>query len=162
MLHTLSIRDFVIVDTLELEFEAGFTVFSGETGAGKSILIDALALVLGERGDAGVVREGRPRADLSAEFTTGPAADSAAETWLQENELADYGRALLRRTIDASGRSKAWINGSPATLAQLRELGDHLVDIHGQHAHRLLLRSGVQRAMLDSQAHLTTQAAEVA
>ncbi len=162
MLHTLSIRDFVIVDTLELEFESGFTVFSGETGAGKSILIDALALVLGERGDAGMVREGRPRADISAEFATGPTDASAAETWLQENELADDGRALLRRTIDASGRSKAWINGSPATLAQLRELGDHLVDIHGQHAHQLLLRSGAQRVMLDSQAHLTTQAAEVA
>ncbi len=158
MLRTLSIRDFVIVDTLELEFESGFTVFSGETGAGKSILIDALALVLGERGDAGMVREGRPRADISAEFTS----DAAAEHWLQENELADDGRALLRRVIDASGRSKAWINGSPATFAQLRELGDHLVDIHGQHAHQLLLRSGAQRVMLDDQAHLSTQAVAVA
>ena len=158
MLRTLSIRDFVIVDTLELEFESGFTVFSGETGAGKSILIDALALVLGERGDAGMVREGRPRADISAEFTS----DTAAEHWLQENELADDGRALLRRVIDASGRSKAWINGSPATFAQLRELGDHLVDIHGQHAHQLLLRSGAQRVMLDDQAHVSTQAVQVA
>ncbi|MEO8937706.1 MAG: DNA repair protein RecN [Burkholderiaceae bacterium] len=168
MLHTLSIRDFVIVDTLELEFEAGFTVFSGETGAGKSILIDALALVLGERGDAGMVREGRPRADLSAAFTT----DAAAEAWLVRNEMSDAvdgaaeqpdrGQVLLRRTIDANGRSKAWINGASATLAQSRALGDHLVDIHGQHAHQLLLRAGAQREMLDAQGGLTGCAAEVA
>lgn len=166
MLHTLSIRDFVIVDALELEFEPGFTVFSGETGAGKSILIDALALLLGERADAGVVREGRPRADLSAAFSTA----AAAEDWLVENDMSDGddaggddsgGRVLLRRTIDASGRSKAWINGAPATLAQLRALGDHLVDIHGQHAHQLLLRAGAQRTMLDSQGGLADQAAAV-
>ena len=162
MLHTLSIRDFVIVDTLELEFDAGFTVFSGETGAGKSILIDALALVLGERGDANVVREGRPRADLNAEFTAG----AAARAWLVDNEMADDlaegdPRVLLRRTIDASGRSKAWINGTVATLAQLRALGDHLVDIHGQHAHQLLLRSGAQRAMLDQQGGLDDRAQAV-
>ena len=164
MLQTLSIRDFVIVDTLELEFDAGFTVFSGETGAGKSILIDALALVLGERGDAGVVREGRPRADLGAAFATGAAADA----WLVENEMSDAdgdaaanGQVLLRRTIDASGRSKGWINGAPATLAQLRALGDLLVDIHGQHAHQLLLRSGAQRAMLDAQSRLSASVGEV-
>ncbi len=161
MLLTLSIRDFVIVDALELEFDAGFTVFSGETGAGKSILIDALALVLGERGDAGVVREGRPRADLGASFATGATADA----WLIENEMGDgdvaSGQVLLRRTIDSSGRSKGWINGAPATLAQMRDLGDHLVDIHGQHAHQLLLRSGAQRAMLDAQAGLGAEAAAV-
>jgi DNA repair protein RecN (Recombination protein N) len=148
MLQTLSIRDFVIVDALELEFDDGFTVFSGETGAGKSILIDALALVLGERGDAGVVREGRPRADLAATFT----ADADTIAWLAANDMADGdGALLLRRTIDAGGRSKAWINGTSATLAQLRELGDRLVDIHGQHAHQLLLRAGAQRALLDAQ-----------
>ena len=162
MLHSLSIRDFVIVDALELAFDAGFTVFSGETGAGKSILIDALALVLGERGDAGVVREGRPRADLGATFTV----DAAAAAWIAENDMADAdaedGRVLLRRTIDSGGRSKAWINGIGATLAQLRALGDLLVDIHGQHAHQLLLRSGAQRSMLDEQGGLATCAAEVA
>ena len=162
MLQTLSIRDFVIVDVLELEFEAGFTVFSGETGAGKSILIDALALVLGERGDAGVVREGRPRADLSAGFTT----TRAVEAWLADHDMTngtdDAGDLLLRRTIDASGRSKGWINGTAATLAQLRELGDLLVDIHGQHAHQLLLRGGAQRAMLDAQAGLAPVVDEVA
>jgi DNA repair protein RecN (Recombination protein N) len=157
MLHTLTIRDFVIVDELELEFDSGFTVFSGETGAGKSILIDALALVLGERGDAGMVREGRPRADLSAAFT----ADAVAHAWLIDNEMGDdaeTGEVLLRRTIDSSGRSKAWINGASATLAQLRELGDRLVDIHGQHAHQLLLRSGAQRTMLDAQGGLVESA----
>jgi len=162
MLHTLTIRDFVIVDALELEFDAGFTVFSGETGAGKSILIDALALILGERGDAGVVREGRPRADLGAQFDVDP--DIGA--WLAEQEIdvdGDRGDlVLLRRTIDAGGRSKAWINGVPATLAQLRELGDKLVDIHGQHAHQLLLRSGAQRTMLDTQGGHRTEVDAVA
>ncbi len=163
MLHALSLRDFVIVDRLELEFEAGFTVFSGETGAGKSILIDALALVLGERGDAGVVREGCARADLAATFAVG----TDGRTWLVDNEMVDEadteaGHALLRRTIDANGRSKAWINGAPATLQQLRALGDLLVDIHGQHAHQLLLRPGAQRAMLDAQGGLGDCADEVA
>ena len=161
MLQTLSIQDFVIVDALELEFESGFTVFSGETGAGKSILIDALALVLGERGDAGVVREGRPRADLSATFT----ADAEAEAWLLEHDMNgddEAGRVLVRRTIDAAGRSKAWVNGATATLAQLRDLGDRLVDIHGQHAHQLLLRAGAQRSMLDAQAGLGPCVADVA
>ena len=157
MLRSLTIRDFVIVDELELEFGSGLTVFSGETGAGKSILIDALALALGERGDASVVREGAVRADIAAEFTT----EDAAEAWLAANELGNDGSALLRRVIDAAGRSKAWINGAPATLAQLRELGDLLVDIHGQHAHQLLLRAGAQRNLLDAQAGLESDARAV-
>ncbi len=141
MLRSLSIRDFVIVDTLDLDFQSGFTVFTGETGAGKSILIDALALVLGERADAGVVREGAARASISATFSTHAALDA----WLEERELGgeedgDMRTVLLRRTVDASGRSKAFINGAAATLAQLREVGDQLVDIHGQHAHQQLLR----------------------
>ena len=158
MLASLSIRDFVIVDQLELEFGAGFTVFSGETGAGKSILIDALALALGERADASVVREGASRADIAAEFVT----DEAAEAWLAARDLASDQVALLRRSVDSSGRSKAWINGTPATLAQLRELGDLLVDIHGQHAHQLLLRAGAQRQLLDAQAGLEADARAVA
>ncbi|QQX85440.1 DNA repair protein RecN [Cupriavidus necator] len=163
MLRSLSIRDFVIVDTLDLDFTTGFTVFTGETGAGKSILIDALALVLGERADAGVVREGAPRASVSATFSTHPALDA----WLAERELnseAEDGVAtvLLRRTVDAGGRSKAFINGAAATLAQLREVGDQLVDIHGQHAHQLLLRPDAQRLLFDAHAGLTQQAGAVA
>lgn len=163
MLRSLSIRDFVIVDTLDLDFTSGFTVFTGETGAGKSILIDALALVLGERADAGVVREGAPRASVGATFSTHPALDA----WLAERELngdAEDGvhSVLLRRTVDAGGRSKAFINGAAATLAQLREVGDQLVDIHGQHAHQLLLRPDAQRLLFDAHAGLTQQAGAVA
>jgi DNA repair protein RecN (Recombination protein N) len=149
MLRTLSIRDFVIVDSIELEFSAGFTVFTGETGAGKSILIDALTLALGGRGDASVVREGAPKADITADFALTP----QALAWLAENEFAnDEGGALLRRVIDNAGRSKAFINGIAATAGQLRELGDLLVDIHGQHAHQSLLKTDAQRELLDNQA----------
>jgi DNA repair protein RecN (Recombination protein N) len=149
MLRTLSIRDFVIVDSIELEFSAGFTVFTGETGAGKSILIDALTLALGGRGDASVVREGAPKADITADFALTP----QAQAWLAENEFADdEGGALLRRVIDNAGRSKAFINGIAATAGQLRELGDLLVDIHGQHAHQSLLKTDAQRELLDNQA----------
>src|SRR3954462_4802512 len=129
MLRTLTIRDFVIVDTIELEFSSGFSVLTGETGAGKSILIDALQLALGGRGEASMVREGAAKADITADFALTP----EARAWLEEHELAaDDGGALLRRVIDNAGRSKAYINGIAATAAQLRELGDMLVDIHGQ------------------------------
>ena len=149
MLHTLSIRDFVIVDTIELEFSAGFSVLTGETGAGKSILIDALTLALGGRGDASVVREGAAKADITADFSV----SEVAQAWLVANEFANEdGGALMRRVIDNAGRSKAYINGIAATAAQLRELGDMLVDIHGQHAHQSLLKSEAQRALLDGQA----------
>jgi DNA repair protein RecN (Recombination protein N) len=149
MLRTLSIRDFVIVDTIELEFSAGFSVFTGETGAGKSILIDALTLALGGRGDASVVREGAAKADITADFSVG----GPAGEWLASNEFAvEEGGALLRRVIDNAGRSKAYINGIAATAAQLRELGDMLVDIHGQHAHQSLMKTEAQRVLLDGQA----------
>lgn len=151
MLRTLSIRDFVIVDAIELEFSSGFSVFTGETGAGKSILIDALALALGGRGDASVVREGAAKADITAEFS----ASAELDAWLAENEFSnEEGGALLRRVIDNAGRSKAFINGIAATATQLRELGEQLVDIHGQHAHQSLLKQDMQRVLLDNQAGL--------
>jgi DNA repair protein RecN (Recombination protein N) len=149
MLLTLTIRDFVIVDRAELEFRRGFTVLTGETGAGKSILIDALAMVLGERGDPGVVRQGAERAEISAEFEIGAARD--LRRWLADNDLTgDADTCLVRRVIDTGGRSRAFINGRGVTLAQLREAGEHLVDIHGQHEHQSLLRAATQRALLDA------------
>ncbi|MDR1423377.1 MAG: AAA family ATPase, partial [Azoarcus sp.] len=161
MLHRLSIRDFVIVDRLELEFASGFGTLTGETGAGKSILLDALSLALGERADAGVVRGGCDKADIAAEFDLPPGEDLAA--WLAGQELeAGDGALILRRVVDAGGRSRAWINGTPATLAQLRMLGQWLADIHGQHAHHALLRTEAQRALLDAHGGAADLAAEVA
>jgi DNA repair protein RecN (Recombination protein N) len=158
MLRTLAIRDFVIVDAIELELSAGFTVFTGETGAGKSILIDALALTLGGRGDASMVREGAQKADISAEFS----CNAETLTWLQNNDFASEDEQLLvRRVIDNAGRSKAYINGITATATQLRELGEFLVDIHGQHAHQSLLKSEAQRTLLDMQGGLQAHTAEV-
>jgi DNA repair protein RecN (Recombination protein N) len=160
MLRALSIRDFVIVDRLELDFAPGFTVLTGETGAGKSILIDALALVVGERGDAIVVRKDAERAEIGAEFD--PAARPAARRWLAENDLAgDDGACLLRRVIEASGRSRGYINGRPATLTQLREVGELLVDIHGQHEHQSVARAGAQRELLDAYGSLADAARQV-
>ena len=148
MLRRLSLRDFVIVTTLEVEFDGGFSVLTGETGAGKSILIDALQLALGSRGDAGVVREDSARAEIGAEFDTPP----SLQAWLDEAGFEPGEALLLRRTIDAQGKSRAWVNGSPATLAQLRAAADHLVDIHGQHAWQSLTRSPSVRALLDAYA----------
>ena len=161
MLRRLTIRDFVIVDRLDLEFAAGFGALTGETGAGKSILLDALGLALGGRGEAAMVRSGRERADVAAEFDL-PAGEGLA-AWLVEQELpADEGMLILRRTIDMGGRSRAWINGVAATLAQLRAAGEWLADIHGQHAHHALLRADAQRALLDAQAGAGALVAEVA
>ena len=129
-LRRITLRDFVIVQTLELDLSPGFTVLTGETGAGKSILIDALQLILGSRADAGVVREGAARADLSAEFD----CPAHAHPWLEEAGFETGELLLLRRTVDTQGKSRAWVNGTPATATQLRTLGDLLLDIHGQHA----------------------------
>ncbi|AJX32826.1 DNA repair protein RecN [Burkholderia oklahomensis] len=158
MLRHLSIRDFVIVAALDLEFDSGFSVFSGETGAGKSILIDALALALGERADASVVRAGCARADISAEFTP----HDRVVRWLDEHAFDADDTVMLRRVVDANGRSRAFINGTSATLAQLREVGEMLVDIHGQHAHQLLMRTDAQRELFDAHAGLVADAAAVA
>jgi DNA repair protein RecN (Recombination protein N) len=153
MLRRLTLRDVVIVSQLEVELQAGFSVLTGETGAGKSILIDALQLALGGRGDAGMVREGCARAEVTAEFDTPPALTG----WLDEAGF-DSGSdsLLLRRSIDAQGKSRAWINGSPATVGQLREAGEQLVDIHGQHAWQSLTRPAAVRALLDDQAGADT------
>src|SRR5258706_8256390 len=149
MLSTLSLRNFILVDQLELDLQPGFTVLTGETGAGKSILVDALSLVLGGRGDAGVVRAGAERAEISAEFDLKRLPD--VQGWLKANDLANDERTLLlRRIIDTQGRSRAYINGSAASLARLREAGEWLVDIHGQHAHQSLLRPDAPRALLDA------------
>ncbi len=161
MLKNLIIRDFVIVDTLELDFSAGFTALTGETGAGKSILIDALSLALGERGDAGMVRAGCEKADITAEFDI--SGMPQLQAWLREQEMeGDEGVCLLRRTLEASGRSRGFINGRSATVQQLREAGEHLIDIHGQHAHQSLLRTDAQRDLLDSQAGLNREVETVA
>ena len=161
MLRALNIRDFVIVDRMDLEFDDGFTVLTGETGAGKSILIDALAMVLGERGDAGIVRQGAGKSEISAEF--GIAGLAPLQRWLAGNDLAgDPDACLLRRVIDSGGRSRAFINGRAVTLAQLREAGEHLVDIHGQHEHQSVLRAPAQRGLLDAYAGLCDAADAVA
>jgi DNA repair protein RecN (Recombination protein N) len=160
MLCRLTIRDFVLVDRLELDFQAGFGTLTGETGAGKSILVDALAFALGDRADASLIRAGSERAEVNAEFDL--AAAPAAADWLRAHDLDAQGVLLLRRVLDANGRSRAYLNGSPVTVQQLREVAESLVDIHGQHAHQSLLRSEAQRALLDSHAALEPLLAEVA
>ncbi len=147
-LKRIALRDFVIVRELELELGTGFSVLTGETGAGKSILIDALQLALGARAEATVVREGAARADISAEFDL----PATLVPWLEEAGFAQEDSLLLRRSIDTQGKSRAWINGSPATATQLRELGEQLVDIHGQHAWQSLTRPEAVRALLDAYA----------
>jgi DNA repair protein RecN (Recombination protein N) len=159
MLLNLSIRDFAIVDRLELEFRPGFTALTGETGAGKSILIDALSLALGDRAGGEQVRAGAERADVTADFSIEIVPELGR--WLAEQALeGDANRLLLRRVVDRNGRSRSFINGHTATVTQLKEAGERLVDIHGQHAHQSLLRPEVQRAVLDAHAGLAALAGE--
>jgi DNA repair protein RecN (Recombination protein N) len=153
-LRSIMLRDFVIVQQLELELAEGFTALTGETGAGKSILIDALQLALGARADVGLVREGASRTEVCAEFDTPP----TLHAWLEENGFAVEEQILLRRTLDAQGKSRAWLNGTPATAAQLRAAGEYLLDIHGQHAWQSLTRPEAVRGLLDAYAGLSGQA----
>lgn len=155
MLTTLNLKDFVIVDQLSLDLSTGFTVLTGETGAGKSILIDAIQLIRGARADADMVRKGAERANIIAEFMP----SEEALRWLEINDLQDSSAStvLVRRSIDKNGRSRAWINGITVTLSQLKELGDTLVDIQGQHAHQLLLKTQNQLKLLDAYAENTAQ-----
>lgn len=160
MLQSLSIRDFIIVNQLDLEFQAGFTVLTGETGAGKSILIDALSLALGARGEGGVTRTGCDKAEISAIFSI--AHNLEAQEWLLDAELTnDAPELLLRRVMYADGRSRAFINGATVTVAQLKELGELLVDIYSQNAHHSLLKSATQRHVLDGFAELSALALQV-
>jgi DNA repair protein RecN (Recombination protein N) len=154
-LRRIVLRDFVIVQSLDLELDTGFGVLTGETGAGKSILIDALQLALGARADSGVVREGAARCEIAAEFDAPP----QIAPWLEEQGFAVEEALLLRRTVDTDGRSRAWINGSAATMAQLKTLADDLVDIHGQHAWQSLTRADAVRALLDGYAGIDATAA---
>lgn len=159
MLRHLSIKDFAVVRATELEFGAGMTVVSGETGAGKSLMVDALGFLSGLRADSGVVRHGAARAELSAEFA--PGDDAPARRWLRENELDDDEQCQLRRIIRADGGSRAWINGRPVTLSQLSELAGMLVEIHGQHEQQALLARPSQLALLDAYARNDAERAQV-
>src|SRR5450755_197775 len=160
MLRLLSIRNFAVVAGLEVEFDRGFTVLTGETGAGKSLLLDALSLLLGDRFEARQLRLGADRAEIAAEFDLDDAP--AARAWLVEPDPAGDGPLLLRRVLDAQGRSRAQINGRPATLAQLESVGELLIDLHGQHAHQSLGRPETQRRLLDAYGGFAALAREVA
>jgi DNA repair protein RecN (Recombination protein N) len=149
MLRALSIRHFAIIDSLELEFDSGFTAITGETGAGKSILIDALGLLLGERADSSLIAADQDQAELSARFELPSASD--AGVWLENQAMNDGGELIIRRVLSVQGSSRAWINGRSATIGQLAELGALLVEIHGQHEHQRLERSETQRRLLDQQ-----------
>ena len=161
MLLSLSIRDFVLVHRLDLAFSSGFGVLTGETGAGKSILLGALNLALGGRAEGDLIRQGAERAEISAEFSCPD--ESPAARWLQAQDLVgDPGLCLVRRTVEAGGRSRAQINGIGVTQAQLKALGEYLIDIHGQHAHYSLLKPARQLEILDEALGLAAEAASLA
>ena len=160
MLNRINIQDLVIVRTLDLDLVQGMTALTGETGAGKSILIDALGLALGDKADNNMIRSGASKAEISVNFEIAP--DSAIAAWLEQHDLASDGECLLRRVLVRDGRSRAYINGTPTPLALLKELGEMLVDIHGQHAHQSLLQPAAQRQLLDEYAGLRKTARNLA
>lgn len=159
MLHSLAIRNIAIADNLEIEWHSGMTSISGETGAGKSILLTGLSLALGERADSGIVRHGEKRAEVTASFVVGRIPGATA--WLKTRELDDGDECILRRTVSSEGRSRAWINGQPVPLTELRDLGQTLIDIHSQHAHQSLLRSETHLKLVDEYGGLDSAATEV-
>jgi len=160
MLENLSIKNFVIVDHLELNFKSGFSALTGETGAGKSILIGALSLALGQRGDSGLVRHSTDKSDISATFNI--QGNEHAQEWLKQNELeSDEEILFLRRVINKDGKSKGFINGIPATINQLKSIGELLIDIYSQNSHHSLLKNSTQREILDNFSGLNKEAIEI-
>jgi DNA repair protein RecN (Recombination protein N) len=147
LLLSITINNYTLVDTLEIEFSRGTTAITGETGAGKSLILDALSMALGDRADTGTIRQGKDRAQISASFDV--SAISAARQWLEDQDYADDNECILRRTYNTEGRSRGYINGQPCTMQQLQQLGDLLVDLHSQHEHQSLLRRNTHRSLLD-------------
>jgi len=159
MLVHLSVHNYAIVEHLDLELDRGMSVITGETGAGKSIMLDALGLTLGDRADSGVVRPGAEKADILATFDLADIPE--AQTWLQERDLDNDGPCILRRVITAEGRSRSYINGTPCPQGDLKALGELLIDIHSQHEHQSLLKPDTHRRLLDEYAGATDLARQV-
>ena len=147
MLQSITINNYTLVDTLDIEFLSGTTAITGETGAGKSLILDALSMALGDRADTSTIRQGKDRAQITASFDISTIPE--AKQWLDEQDLSDADECMLRRIYTTEGRSRGYINGQPCTMQQLQQLGDVLVDLHSQHEHQSLLRRGTPRKLLD-------------
>ena len=160
MLLSININNYTLVESLEIEFSGGTTAITGETGAGKSLILDALSMALGDRADVGTIRQGKDRTQITATFDIAVISD--AKQWLAENDFAEDSQCILRRIYTSEGRSKGYINGQPCTMQQLQQLGDMLVDLHGQHEHQSLLRRNTHRKLLDQFANSSHLAEKVA